>query len=309
MTANHNIKQGRGFVNFSPVHVRIIPMKKFLIVLFSAFLLGGCTIKNPFLKQPAGLEITSTPSATVILNDQEVGTTPFTKADLTPGQYHLKLVPQDDPTLTAWETNLTLKPEVNTVVARTFAATDTDSSGHILELVKEAGDQTYLTVISDPDTVNLNLDGKPTGYTPVAKLETTPGSHQLTLSSPGYQTVDLGVNAIKGYNLIVNAKLATEQIKLTSPPPATESGSLSQVSPSPAPSPSDFPTPYVIVQETGTGWLRVRKEPSASGAELGKADVGEKLSYLGETTDSGWHQVEFEGQEGWLSASYVKLVQ
>ena len=64
----------------------------------------------------------------------------------------------------------------------------------------------------------------------------------------------------------------------------------------------------MIINETGTGWLRVRKDPSASSEELGKANVGEKLKYLGDTTDTGWFKVEFESQPGYVSGRYITLV-
>ena len=278
-------------------------MRKLLIILVSSLLLGGCTIRNPFLKKPAGLEISSSPVATVFLNDEEVGTTPFSNSDITPGKYQIKLVP-DAATgkFSIWETQLTLKGEVTTIVNKNFAESETDSSSYILELRPEPGDGTFLSVITDPDTVNLNLDDKPTGYTPVTKLESTPGSHKLSLSSPGYKPLELSVNAVKGYNLVVNIKLASDTILLTSPPPASSSAVTS-----PSPGQEEL-GPRVIIQETGTGWLRVRKEPSSSGEELGKADVGETLPYLGQTSETGWHQVEFEGEEGWLSAKYAKLL-
>ncbi|EKD79974.1 MAG: hypothetical protein ACD_40C00234G0003 [uncultured bacterium] len=63
-----------------------------------------------------------------------------------------------------------------------------------------------------------------------------------------------------------------------------------------------------MIGETGTGWLRVRKEASGTSDELGKANTGEKLKYLGESTDLGWHQVEFEGNSGWVSGKYVTVV-
>jgi len=100
---------------------------------------------------------------------------------------------------------------------------------------------------------------------------------------------------------------------LTTPAPASSSASTA---PTESTDPTDTLTDqqadtltqYVIIQETGTGWLRVRKEPSSSGEELGKVNVGEKLPYLGETSETGWHQVEFEGSKGWLSAKYATLI-
>ena len=170
--------------------------------------------------------------------------------------------------------------------------------------------------MTDPDTANITLDGSPEGYSPLSRLEVTPGSHTLLLSSPGYKPLSISVNTAAGHNLIVKAKLAIDTIQLSSPPPASESASPNP-SPSPSPtasaSPRVSPTPvmnkpYVLIEETGTGWLRVRSEPTATGEELGQADVGAKLKYLGETTEDGWHQVQFEGQTGWVSGRYASVV-
>ncbi len=281
-------------------------MQKLLIIIFSTFLLGSCTIRNPFLKKPAGLNIESTPSAAVFLNGEEVGTTPFTNADITPGKYQIKLVPQaSNGNLAIWETQVILKGSVTTIINKNFAESETDSSSYILELRPEPGEGAFLSIISDPDTVNLDIDGTPNGYTPAVKLKSTPGSHQLNLSSPGYKPLELSVNAVKGYNLVINVQLASDEILLTSPAPASDSATTVPTEPTES---TELTEPYVIIQETGTGWLRVREDPSSSGIELGKVDVGEKLPYLGETSDTGWHQVEFEEQDGWLSAKYAKLV-
>ena len=84
--------------------------------------------------------------------------------------------------------------------------------------------------------------------------------------------------------------------------------SISLSSPSPVAQATDLPKPYVVIGETETGWLRVRREPSGTAEELGKANTGEKLKYLGESTDLGWHKIEFEGSVGYVSGKYVTLV-
>ncbi|MFH1244174.1 MAG: SH3 domain-containing protein, partial [bacterium] len=103
-----------------------------------------------------------------------------------------------------------------------------------------------------------------------------------------------------------NFKLASATITLTSP-------AISSASAVPSPSaidhqPLTIDKPYVLIGETGTGWLRVRKDASGTSDELGKANTGEKLKYLGESTDLGWHQVEFEGSQGWVSGKYTTIV-
>lgn len=57
-----------------------------------------------------------------------------------------------------------------------------------------------------------------------------------------------------------------------------------------------------------SGGLNVRKDASSSSDVLGKAKIGEKLKYSGETTEAGWFKVEFEGSTGWVSGKYVTLV-
>jgi len=285
-------------------------MKKLSLLLVFSLLLGGCTIRNPFLKKPAGLEISSTPPTTVFLNGKNVGTTPYLDQALKPGKYTVKLIPtSSEVTSQPWETQVELIPQATTVINRTFASSEVNAEGYVLELTQVAGDQTYLSVISDPDTVNLTLDGKPQGFTPITMFEITPGSHQLDLASPGFKPTSLSVSSENGYNLIVNVKLSPQEITLTPATPATPSASpAADSTPSASLSPSEPLPPYVIIKETGTGWLRVRADASATSEELGKVNVGEKLKYLDETTEAGWFKVEFEGKPGWLSGKYVDLV-
>jgi hypothetical protein len=280
------------------------------ILIFTAYF-----FRDRFNKKPAGLEIRTTPAATVLLNGRNVGLTPYIDQNLAAGSYTIKLVPEplDGAVFPEWETRVELTPSVTTAINRTFASSEQDSSTSTLHLIKEPGDKTYLSVISEPDTISLTIDGKPSGFTPATKLDTVPGSHVLTLSSPGYKTQELTVGTVSGYNLIVSVKLSADQLVLTPPPPAetvpdATSSASSDTTPSPTPASSSVAKPYVLINETGTGWLRVRREPSSTADELGKADVGEKLPYLGESTETGWHKIEFETQTGWVSGKYVDLV-
>ena len=61
------------------------------------------------------------------------------------------------------------------------------------------------------------------------------------------------------------------------------------------------------ILETGTGWLRVRDEPSLTGVEVAKATVGESYSVL--ETGEEWFKIKIdETISGWVSATYVKLL-
>lgn len=274
---------------------------------------------NLFDKKPAGLEINSAPVAKVYIDGVDRGPTPFSDKNMKPGQYTVKLIPEESSSsYSPYETKLNLITSATAVISRTFAAADSDSSGYIYELEEQPGGKSYLSVISDPDTANLIIDGVVKGYTPASKLELSPGVHELSLTSPGYKPLTLSPNILPEHNLIVKIKLGSDTIVLASPSP--EPSPEASSSPSPSSSPTSSPMvspkassspislPYVIIEETETGWLRVRKEPSSQGDELGKADVGEKLKYLGETTEDGWHKIEFEGSPGWVSGKYASLV-
>lgn len=287
-------------------------MKKILFVFIASLVLGGCTLRNPFIKKPAGLEISSTPASTVFLNGENVGETPYSNKNLKPGDYTIKLVPTSGESLTPFEIKRKLGSQVTTVIVRSLRSSEPDSSGYILTFEPEPGNKTYLSVISDPDAVNLSIDGQPSGFTPLSKIEIAPGSHTIGITSPGYLDQSIQVNAVKNYNLVVSAKLASQTINLISEPVASGSA---EPAPSSTPSASVAPAiietitkPYVTVLATETGWLRVREEPSGASAELGKANTGEKLKYLGETTETGWHKIEFAGKPGYVSGKYVTLV-
>jgi hypothetical protein len=284
-------------------------MKNIFLILVTSIFLGGCTAKDLFVKPPAGLEIATTPVSTVFIDGENKGETPYSNKNIKPGTYTIKLVPTSSATLPAYETKLSLVSKASTIISHTFTESEIDSSGYTLQLQEDPGGQTFLSVISDPDNVNITVDDKPSGFTPLSKIPSTPGSHSLFVTSPGYLEQSLSVNTVKGYNLIVNFKLASQTITLTPPSASTPSASLApSSSPTSSPSALLLSKPYILIGETGTGWLRIRKEASGSSDELGKADTGEKLKYLGESTELGWHKIEFEGSIGWVSGKYTTLV-
>ena len=200
-------------------------MKKILLIIGSSLLLAGCSPKDLFIKPPAGLEIVTIPSATVFINGGNVGTTPYSDKNVKPGTYTLKLVPTSGENLLPYETKLTLTSKASTIISRTFTASELDASGYTLSLQEEASGGTYLSVISEPDNVNISIDDKPSGFTALSKLEIAPGSHTLVANSPGFVEQTISVNTVKGYNLIVNFKLASQNITLSPPSPAIASAS------------------------------------------------------------------------------------
>ncbi len=303
-------------------------MRKLIVLIVCSVILGGCNLKNAFNKKPAGLEITTSVPSTVYLGEKELGKTPLKNQNITPGQYSLRILP-DDTTLSPYEASVDLKSAATTILSRTLGTTSLDSYGYTLSLLPDQVDIATLSVVSDPDTASLTLDGVPTGFTPLSKREVSAGSHEISVGTPGYTLQKISVNAAVGYNLIVSVKLKAEPIALSaslpspsplpSPTPSitpSPSATTLKSSSSPSPSASGSPTaspsrPYVTVSSSpdvvSSGGLNVRQNPSSTAGSLGKANVGEHLKYLGETTDAGWHKVEFEGQVGYVSAKYATL--
>lgn len=295
-------------------------MRKFYLILACSLFLGGCNLKNLFLKKPAGLEVTTSAPATVYLGERDLGKTPLKNQDIAPGNYTLRLIPEDT-SLSPYESSVTLESAASTVIVRNFGATVLDSYGYSLSLVPDQAELATLSVVSDPDTGSLTLDGVPSGFTPLSKREVAPGSHEVVVGTPGYAEQKISVTAALGYNLIVNVKLKAEPLTLTLPPVASTAAALTTpaalpssspvVTPTPSAGTTPLPKPYVTVSDspdvTTAGGLNVRKEPSSTADSLGRADVGEHLKYLGETTTAGWHKIEFEGSVGYVSAKYATL--
>ncbi|MFC1722458.1 PEGA domain-containing protein [Patescibacteria group bacterium] len=61
------------------------------------------------------------------------------------------------------------------------------------------------------------------------------------------------------------------------------------------------------ILQTGTGWLRVRSEPSLNSSEIAKADVGKEYALLEEQPE--WVKIALsEDLQGWVSKTYVEIV-
>lgn len=61
------------------------------------------------------------------------------------------------------------------------------------------------------------------------------------------------------------------------------------------------------VKDTPTGWLRVRKDASLNGEEIGRVNTGDTVTVLEEKT--GWLKVKTSADlEGWASADYLEIL-
>lgn len=291
----------------------IIPMKQVLTIVIIAVIASGCSI-IPFNKSKSALNITADPAATVFINDEHAGSTPFYKDDLKPGDYSIKLTLEDNPDI-SWQTQITLRPHLESAINRIFGPSEEQSSHYSLSLEKiAAANKAEINIVTLPDNVVVKVDGQPVGFSPVNLTKVEPGDHEIILGSPGYHQLTLPIKLIEGHKLTVSAQLAKDKGLELPEKTATDSAKLPDQAEPETTTDTDSAVdktpqlPYVEITDTGTGWLRVRSEPNAyKDNELAKVNVGDTFPFI-ESDGTGWYKIEYEpGEEGWISGSYAQL--
>ena len=312
-------------------------LRKLIPLFFFSLLLSGCSLKFPSFtsSQKSGLQVTSTPQATVLLDGQSLGITPIQEEGIKSGTYTIKLVPSDN-SLQPWETQITLVPGVLTVIDRKLAASLDQSHGYSLSFEKlQSSDQSRLAVTTIPDSVTVTVDGNPQGFTPVSLDTLTEGEHTILLTSPGFEDKTIRARTVAGYSLTISAQLAkkgspdllglnteaspsaflaTPSANLSptpsSPPKPTTTPSLkptTNLSPSPASTSSAIPKPYIEI-DSSVGWANIRPEPNTNNTAFSQANNGERFPYLNQSTN-GYYKIQYSPtQIGWVSSQYSTLV-
>jgi hypothetical protein len=295
-----------------------------LLVLGLSVLLGGCTLPLVGTKKKAALQVNSTPKATVFINSEHVGQTPYVDENLKEGEVVVKLVPETNgTTLGTWEGRVKLVSGILTVVTRTLGATEEESAGYVLTL-EPISDNTKsgLTVVSTPDRAIITLNGEPKGFAPLSLDSIDEGDQEVLISLPGYQEQRVKAKAVKGYKLMINVQLARsvekEEDKEATPSaqPTTKDANDTTGTPTPtkkaektASASAKLARPYVTIKSPDIGWVRVRSEPSTTAEELTKVYDGESFKLL-DTNPAGWYQIEYlTGKKGWISGKYAEKYQ
>jgi hypothetical protein len=301
-------------------------LKKFFLVgliMMSGLIFSGC---NPLeRKNKAGLQvITNDIPVSIFINEEFLGKSPFLTKDLKPGEYSIKLEPED-PTLTSYETTINLNKGLLTVVTWKPGSTLTGSGGVIYELEKLTNkNQTELSIISIPDGAILGIDEGDKEFSPLIKNGIDVGSHEFEASLPSYETQNHTLNIVKGHRLNVLIKLAKENPNapnvMPTPPAnneATDSTILtpeSNLPPQPlrqATASATLANPKILIKttgyfETGKEVLRVREASSSASKTLGYAESGMLYRYL-EEKNKDWFKIEFKNKVGWVSSKYAEI--
>lgn len=288
--------------------------KKILIIFLVFLILIGLGLATKFLyldrqnNQISALRVYSTPKADLYINDQIAGKTPYSNEKMAPGEYKLKLIATGATgTFFPWETKIKLTSSSLTYVSRDIGPSDDESGGQILWLEKISTDKNaQFAVVSDPDRAKVSIDGVERGTASTIIKDIPLGNHEITISLDGYSDQIIKAKIIAGYRVNAAVKLARTNISTpaTAVSPVASTSAAIQTATKSASASDNFKKPYVLVKETGTGFLRVRTEPSISATEAGKVKPGDKYTLLSEAI--GWSKIQISTSSGWVSDQYIQ---
>lgn len=300
------------------------------LLLVMSLTLAAC---NPLAnKAKAGLQVmTNEIPASLFLDGQYLDKSPYISKEIQPGTYSLRIQP-DDSKLASYETTITLEKGLLGVVVWRPGDRPETSGGVIFEMSKLADrKRTELVVSSIPDGAIIAVDDRSKEFAPVTYTDLPPGQHEITISLPSYEAIKHTVNLVEGHRVTVTVKLAkttaelgpitTTSLTASGSATASTSAITNVSSASSKTAPASARTASAAAQTTGpkvkikpTGYkvngqevLRVRESPSNSGAEIGVVPVNTLYPYTGKTTD-GWHNLEFNGESGWVSGQYAEII-
>lgn len=270
-------------------------MSRLLLLLIPVFLGVAIILGFRFISSSraefGALQVTSTPQAEVFLDKISLGKTPLYNDKLKPGEYSLRIVPQGSSGLVSFEQKITLRNGILTVLDRIFKATEAQSETSVISLESISGKGvSEIAVVSSPDSGEVKLDDQPQGITPLLLKEVSISDHQIAVSKDGYNTKTLRVRSAEGYRLTASVKLSVGKTTEASPSSQAQEASKSAT---------------IRILQTPTGFLRVRKDPSVSSAEIARVNPSDTFPLIEEA--EGWYKIKLpDEKEGWISGQYAK---
>lgn len=284
--------------------IKIVSVKKKLILLSILILLFVSFVGVRYFLLDAKnvdgrLKVVSSPTAAVFINSVAVGKTPYEDKQKE-GEYILKLIPEGIASDTAsWQGKVNIYRNSLTYINRELGSTDIQSAGEIFTVTKSEktsdGSKGEISIDTDPQGAIVYLDNDEKGIAPTILADVPKGEHEVSVFMPGFFRRTQKINVDPGYRVNAIFKLAVDQ---------------SQKPPSPSPSPSEasdsasLKKGEITINDTPTGFLRVREEPTINASESAQVKPGDKFAILDEK--DGWYQIEYEkGKQGWISGEYA----
>ncbi len=179
---------------------------------------------------------------------------------------------------------------MKTIVRRNFDSNQKSLDGEVVSFEKTIGNDAILAVVTNPDQVQVKVDGNIEGESPL-NINLTSGTHQLEVSEKGYNSINFPTNLVGGYKL-------TAVIDLSATPSKPTQEEKKQ----------DLNQAMVTILSTPNGFLRVRSEPDIASSEIGQVHEGEKYELIKKDDKSGWYDIALTASvSGWVSNTYTVL--
>lgn len=282
--------------------------KKLVILLVLILLFAGFVGVRFFLLNSQDafgkLRVVSTPSSTIFIDNVAAGKTPY-EEKIKIGEYMIKLIPEATASQTAsWQGKVKIYKNTLSFINRELGESDLSSGGEIftvnrMEKTKDAN-MGEVYVETEPNGAIVYLDNDEKGVAPLILADVIKGDHELSVFMPGFLRRTQKVKINSGYRASTSFKLAVDPSQLPKQydptPQATDSAKVTN------------PKTMVTIEDTPTGFLRVREEPSVSASESGRVKPGDKFELLDE--QDGWYKIEFEKEkQGWVYSQYSEKSQ
>lgn len=274
------------------------------LIIVSGLVLAGCTFSLE-KESRAGIQInTAQVESAVFINGQYLDKTPLIRKNLKPGEYVIEIKPVDEK-LAPYETTLTLRQDLLSVITWKPATTPEKSGGVVYEMeplpIKDASEVSFSTV---PDGAIIELLDKPKEIAPYTFKDVPEGEAEYTITLPSYEEQQHTINVVPGYRMLISVKLAKQSDALLQPTPT-----VAIASPSATTTATGSATITILKTNLfidGVEVLRVRKEPTVTSEEVAVVPVGKSFPYLGEKKD-GWFKIAVASTSGWISGTYANL--
>ncbi|MFZ2663842.1 MAG: PEGA domain-containing protein [Patescibacteria group bacterium] len=145
--------------------------------------------------------------ATVLVNNKEVGKTPFESKSIKSGTNTVTVKSSSQ----QYQTTIKFLPSkkgqaFGVGIVRDLGVSDVFSSGQEFWFDKDNPNDT-LRIVSDPSGAAVSIDGTEIGKTPFSSSSIAAGDYELKISLSGYETQTARVNIQKGYTLNGSIKL------------------------------------------------------------------------------------------------------
>lgn len=289
-------------------------------------------------KKSGKLRVLSTPTATLFLNSNTIGRTPF-EANEEEGEYLLKMIPETVGDTASWSEKIKIYKGAVTYVAVDLGKSNLDTAAMIFSLIKSQNkelkdNEGELEVDVEPAGSTIQVDRDERGIAPSIITPLLKGEHELTLLSPGFLPRTQKVNIESGMKLVAKVKLAvdanykgidvlksefdtrtaseaaliaTNPARLVTPSstiPTPIKTAVTTLSPTVTVAPKVDGKTYVVISNTPVGFLRVRSEPSVSASEAAQVKPKDRFEMLEEKT--GWYKIMYEDDKfGWVYSQYA----